>query len=300
MSWYISHTPATQTLSLVFSSAPSIEHVLDMFMADQPVSASQADAHLTPLPDILFPPEQQPHHPHPQIHHAYVPAAETHGTAAVLSLLELLEAPPASPRPRTNREILQGFLGSLSPAAAPTPAPAAAPAAAETRTTPTIKHVEIIGHGLGAVVGLLAAMSLHLELQHTSPDAYANPLPAVDITTTMFSAPRVGDRTFAGWVDSLVLADPSFQVHRVASYADPLVQLPGHHMGMQHPSLGEVWVGPDARTVYSCKPEQQGQESEACSNSVQLGRANMQDHAGPFAGVYIGPGQCGRRGDDSL
>ena len=191
---------------------------------------------------------------------------------ALITLLGHLESPPAPSR--TNADILKVFNKGLQ--------------------VEPIRNIEIVGHGLGAAVGLLTSLALKLETTGAASDAYTARLNETNIRATLFGLPRVGDEVFASWVDEMVKppvkGKGGFEVIRVASYADAITHLPGPHHSLEHPNLGEVWVGADPRIAYACR-DAVG-ESQECSNSVDVGRATLMDHAGPYAGVTIGAAHC--------
>ncbi|KAK4687629.1 hypothetical protein P7C73_g2501, partial [Tremellales sp. Uapishka_1] len=277
MSWYILHTPATSTLTLSFTSLPSVDELLELLASSPKDNSTEL---LTAMPSYLFPPEYLPTFPPPRMHHSYVSALETHGVSALLSVLDLLESPPMVP---AATDLLSIFKRSA-------PLPELAP----------IKKVEIIGHGLGASVGLLVALALHLEVSGPAALAYDRPLEAIDISTTLFGQPRVGDQAFADWVDEVVSREENFSMNRIVSYADTIPHLPARHLELAHPSMGEIWVGADPRTAYACVAESVGEESSACSESIPLPSTSLLDHAGPFAGVWIGKNSCQRNRDAGL
>ncbi|ORY29504.1 hypothetical protein BCR39DRAFT_169167 [Naematelia encephala] len=278
MSWYISHSPSTQTLTLAFSSLSSVDDTLELLASSPSDLNITSDEFLLPLPYWLFPPEVQPQTEPPRIHHSLIKPFETHGTPALEALLDLLETPPlplASHIPKnTPRDVLRSFTKHSA-----TPLP--------------IKTVEIIGHGLGAAVGLVAAIALHLEVTGPASQSYAVPLSPISIRTTLFGLPRVGDESFALWVDGLILSSPdTLQINRITSFADTIPHLPERHLDLAHPSLGEIWIGADPRMGYACRSAQLGQESDQCSGGLALQQTSLLDHAGPFGGVWIGKASC--------
>ncbi|WVF67117.1 hypothetical protein IAT40_001862 [Kwoniella sp. CBS 6097] len=285
MKWYISHTPSTDTLTLAFSSLRSTDDLLELLAS----SPSNPNETLVSLPATLFPPNQLTNltaltesQARPKIHHSYFPALSTRGESALQALLDLIDSPPITMI--TPSDVLKSYIMSLR---APEAGVASRP----------IKKVDIVGHGLGSAIGLLVAMALQLELSNPSlPAPSSSP---IDISATLFGLPRVGDRPFAELVDALVAtpspsatAHSSLRVHRVTSYADTIAHLPERHLGLSHPSKGEVWIGADPRIGYICVPQQGGQESDACSASIALERTSLLDHNGPFAGVWIQPQAC--------
>lgn len=177
--------------------------------------------------------------------------------------------------------MLQNFIHSLS-------------GRSESASPEPIKHVEIVGHGLGATMALLVSLALHLEVSGPASLSYENPLPQVGVSATLFGAPRVGDEVFAAWVDELQIDSPELRINRVTSYADTIAHLPARHLDLIHPSIGEIWVGADPRVAYACRSETEGEESEVCGASIPLPKTSLLDHAGPFGGIWIGQSKCRR------
>ncbi|WVQ94508.1 hypothetical protein IAU59_001587 [Kwoniella sp. CBS 9459] len=287
MNWYISHTPSTDTLTLAFSSLRSTDDLLELLAS----SPSNPNETLVSLPATLFPPNQianltatSTSQSRPKIHHSYLSALSAHGEPALQALLDLIDTPPITML--TPAEVLRSYITSLrAPEAGAAPRP--------------IKKVDIVGHGLGSAIGLLVAMAFQLELSNPSlPAPSSSP---IDISATLFGLPRVGNGPFAGLVDTLIESShfsassrPSLRIHRVTSYADTIAHLPERHLGLSHPSSGEIWIGADPRIGYICVPQQTGQESDACSASISLERTSLLDHNGPFAGVWIQPQACSK------
>jgi hypothetical protein len=220
------------------------------------------------------------------IHHSYLPALDTHGISALLALLNLIENPPQSLPSST--EIFKALLCPFRPR--------------DTLPTLPIRNAEILGHGLGGVIALLVSTALHLELTGPAAKSYSKPLTPLHIRTTSFSAPRIGDSAFAQWIDDLTSqsdyitsqSSASFRVHRITSYGDAMTHLPEKHLGLSHPTKGEIWIGADPRVAYACEGEGE------CSQGIELGRTNMLDHAGPFGGIWIGRGRCGKTRREAL
>jgi hypothetical protein len=91
---------------------------------------------------------------------------------------------------------------------------------------PSRPRIEIVGHGLGSVLGLLATTSLHIA----HPD--------LTIRTTLFSMPKIGDEAFASAVDTtLRTAGTRLDVRRITYGEDILPRLPPAHYGLFHPTL---------------------------------------------------------------
>ncbi|OCF30491.1 hypothetical protein I316_07873 [Kwoniella heveanensis BCC8398] len=285
MKWYISHTPSTDTLTLAFSSLKSTDDLLELLAS----SPTNPDETLISLPSTLFPPNQLANltgssgsRSQPKVHHSYRSALFSQGEPALQAILELIDTPPLTML--TPADVLKSYIASFR---APEAGVSSRP----------IKKIDIVGHGLGSAIGLLVALSLQLELSNPSlPAPSSSP---IAISATLFGLPRVGDKAFAQLIDALTQASTSstpahssLRVHRVTSYADTVAHLPERHLGLSHPSRGEIWIGADPRIGYICVPEQQGRESDACSASIALERTSLLDHNGPFAGVWIQPQVC--------
>ncbi|WWC60166.1 uncharacterized protein I303_102731 [Kwoniella dejecticola CBS 10117] len=276
--WYISHTPSTQTLTLALSSLSSSDSLLDLLS-----STPANNQTLIPLAGTLFPFEHLAAScpietdEIPRIHHSYVNALATHGNSALSALLNLIDDPP--PTLNFHRDILRDYVTSL---AEPHSAVQESP----------ITRIEIIGHGLGGVVGLLVAMSLKLKLDSSS----SRERNKVEITARLFGVPRIGNRYFGDLVKNLIDheerdgARSILKVDRITSYFDTIVHLPEQHLGLVHHSNDEIWVGPDPNFVYYCKTPKEARAGKGeCSNQVHLGRTTLMDHLGPYGGVWVDP-----------
>ena len=252
---FIAHSPSTQTLTLTLSSLPTVDDLLEFLSVDA-------------LDDKVFVDLSPDYFAHnstasvPQIYHTFDQAFDVHGKSALYALEQIIAEPPQSDSPvaaflpKQLRPLVEWFYPS----------------------NPPIAHVDIVGHGLGGVVGLLVS----LALSKSSPE--------MPITSTLFSLPRMGNPAFAAWVDDKM--DSKFQVYRVVSYADTIPHVPAEHLGVAHPKKGEVWVGADPRTAYACNSA--GSSTAICSASVAFSRTSLVDHNGPFGGIWIQDGtECG-------
>ncbi|OCF78071.1 hypothetical protein I204_00006 [Kwoniella mangroviensis CBS 8886] len=261
--WYISHTPSTQTLTLALSSLSSTDELLELL-----ASSPKHNQSLVPLRNLLFPFELLPTFPtdeQPLIYHSYVDSIVSHGDSALSSLLNLIETPPLTVS-SSHRDVIKEYVTSL---ANPVPAAKHAP----------IKKVEIIGHGLGSIVGLMVSFALKLELE-SSMGQLSN---EIDIKANLLGLPRIGNSHFAKLIDNHITRNqPSLQVNRIISYYDTITHLPGRHLGLKHHAKNELWIGPDSRTVYLCTVE-----SKDCSDGVKLSKTSLLDHLGPYGGVWI-------------
>ncbi|KAJ7079427.1 alpha/beta-hydrolase [Mycena belliarum] len=130
-------------------------------------------------------------------------------------------------------------------------------------------RVLVTGHSLGAAISLLDAIFLKQQLPTNT-----------SIEVVGFGRPRVGNKIFANWVDSMFGDKNTFVVSR----HDPVPHVPLILQGFQHTS-GEVWIKDDTTTL-SCD----SQENPNCSDSIGPFNAatGVLDHLGPYFGVYMG------------
>lgn len=247
---YISHAPSTQTLTLAYSSLPEVEDLIDLLAYPE-----DPEQPLVPLPDYIL--ANRTIDEMPRIHSSYLYPLEDFGLPGLLSLLDVLEDNAPEPSPK-------GLMRYIRSAPAP---------------EHPIKRVDIIGHGLGAAMGLLVSLALE-EMTN-----------AISIHTTLFGLPRVGDQAFARLVDDS--HSDRLDIKRVTSFKDSITHFPETHLGLVHPSKGEIWVSSDPRTAYSCRAVEG--ENEACGGSVELGKSSLMDHQGPYGGVWVGSQSCQSR-----
>lgn len=138
----------------------------------------------------------------------------------------------------------------------------------------TRKEIVITGHSQGAALGEI----------HTT--YLIQKYPNHNITGRMFAKPRVGDRTWADYVDSVTEGKFEFMQNN----ADLVGLLPPIEWAFRHPS-GEVWI--DGTEYYKCE----GQENQNCIDSqriigwipnVVIPIGELQAHIGPYIGVQMG------------
>lgn len=128
----------------------------------------------------------------------------------------------------------------------------------------------VVGHSLGAALALLTSAYLSQNVNATPQ-------------TILFGLPRVGNDEFANGIDTFV---PN-QNH-IVNYRDPVPHLPGKTLGFQSPS-GEIWINQDdSFSALQCP----GQENENCSDEVHFYDYDVDDHLGPYFGVYMGSHDC--------
>ncbi|KAK7038426.1 Alpha/beta-hydrolase [Favolaschia claudopus] len=131
----------------------------------------------------------------------------------------------------------------------------------------------VTGHSLGAAIALLDAVFLRQQLPSNT-----------SIEVVGFGRPRVGNPTFATWVDGMFGKNNTFVVSR----DDPVPHVPLLIQGFQHTS-GEIWIKNDTTTL-ACD----GQENDNCSDTIGVLDAvtGVGDHTGPYFGVNMGHGSC--------
>ncbi|KAL0058908.1 hypothetical protein AAF712_014390 [Marasmius tenuissimus] len=119
-----------------------------------------------------------------------------------------------------------------------------------------VKKVHVMGHSLeipsaGGAIATLDALLLKQELDSS-----------IEVTTTVFGAPRIGNEEFADFVDETLA--PTFT--RITNQKDPIPRVPPRLFGYQHPS-GEVHINAvnkegQATDIVEC--EGQENESDGC------------------------------------
>ncbi|EJF64378.1 alpha/beta-hydrolase [Dichomitus squalens LYAD-421 SS1] len=167
--------------------------------------------------------------------------------------------PGADPSVRVH----EGFAGTQSRSA-----PGVIAAVEEALSLHPTRNVTVVGHSLGAAIALLDAVSLPL---HLPSDVY--------VRYIGYASPRVGNKAWANWVDSLRM-----DITRVNNKEDPVPALPPmeflyHHVGGEHHiSDDDVWV--------SC-PGQDNLSDQCSTGAVNIFRFNATQHLGPYDGVTI-------------
>ncbi|KZW02191.1 lipase class 3 family protein [Exidia glandulosa HHB12029] len=130
--------------------------------------------------------------------------------------------------------------------------------------------VTFASHSLGAAIGLLDALFIRPLIPSSTPFKFVG-----------YGLPRVGNPTFADWVDSL-LPD----LTRVNNMQDPVPIIPGRFLGFGHPS-GEVHISSTSQWL-ACS----GQDSEetGCINDTEptIFNSDESNHDGPYDGIHVG------------
>ena len=128
-----------------------------------------------------------------------------------------------------------------------------------------LPKLEIVGHGVGAANALLLSMGI------------SDIIDGLQIETTLFGLPVIGDQAFADWVES----NTTISVQAINSYKDIIPRF-WPHPNLVQPDLEEIWITSDPRIAQRCG-------KEGCQMS---GEASLNDHQGPYGGVWIGAETC--------
>ncbi|KAL0573172.1 hypothetical protein V5O48_008782 [Marasmius crinis-equi] len=132
--------------------------------------------------------------------------------------------------------------------------------------------VHVTGHSLGGSIATLEALLLRQELDSS-----------IEIETTVFGLPRVGNKEFADFVDEML----GNTFARISNQDDPVPRLPPRLIGYQHPS-GEIHIKAvngkgQATDVVNC--EGQENESDGCSSGndiLNILKLDVPEHNGPY------------------
>lgn len=135
-------------------------------------------------------------------------------------------------------------------------------------------RVTIIGHSLGAAMGLLSAVDFNCRLDKGIHRAL------------LFGLPRVGNVAFANYVDHKIGDKLSW----VVNGKDWVPHMAPRFLGYQHPS-NQIWINPANSTHWKKYP---GQENVHGANSVIPEFGSFDDHQGIYFHTQIGAslGEC--------
>lgn len=137
-------------------------------------------------------------------------------------------------------------------------------------------RVTVIGHSQGAAIGLLAAMDIELRLDGGLFRSY------------LFGLPRVGNPTFASFVDRTI----GHKLRWAINGRDWVPTVPIHIYGYQHPS-NYIWIYPGNSTNWKLYPGQENVHGIPTVPRV----FNNNDHQGIYFHTQIGgvDGECPAR-----
>ncbi|KAL1949748.1 hypothetical protein VTO73DRAFT_8629 [Trametes versicolor] len=129
--------------------------------------------------------------------------------------------------------------------------------------------ITVTGHSLGAAIGLIDSVFLHLQL------------PSQTIRFVGYGQPRVANQVFADYIDALPIS-----VTHVNNMEDLVPILPGRFLGFHHTS-GEVHIQ-DSGSWTVC-PGQDNTSTECTVGDVpNIFEGNADNHDGPYDGVEMG------------
>lgn len=129
-------------------------------------------------------------------------------------------------------------------------------------------RVSIVGHSLGAAIGLIASV----DVEHRMDDGLYR--------TYLFGLPRAGNVAWANHVDKTI----GKKLHWVVNGRDWVPHVAIRIAGYQHPS-NYVWIYPANSTIWKLYP---GQENVHGFNSVPLNELSDNDHRGIYFGTQVG------------
>ncbi|KAL1754852.1 Alpha/Beta hydrolase protein [Schizophyllum commune] len=134
-----------------------------------------------------------------------------------------------------------------------------------------------VGHGLGGALAELDAVYLRLNV------------PFIRMNTITFGKPRVGNEAWGDLVDAN--AD---SYARINNKKDPIPVLPLRTAEYEHPT-GEIHVV-DEGIWMICAAGSTREDEEDAECTIQAvpdaSEGELEDHAGPYGGVFIGGGYC--------
>ncbi|KAI0353777.1 lipase [Trametes cingulata] len=191
-------------------------------------------------------------------------------TAAVLPLLEdasIIQEPLDTklfPGVSSKVQAHSGFAGSQSRSA---PGVLAAVKMGMSKFSAT--KITVTGHSLGAAIGLIDAVFLHLHL------------PSATVRFVGYGMPRVGNQEFADYVDSQPIS-----VTHINNEKDIVPILPGRFLGYHHPS-GEVHIQ-DSGAWVSCPGHDNTSDQCIVGDVPNIFEGDESDHDGPYDGVRMG------------
>ncbi|GJJ11323.1 hypothetical protein Clacol_005555 [Clathrus columnatus] len=195
-----------------------------------------------------------------------------------------LEGLPQSAFPDTSGlEVHNGFLASQQRAA-----PDVLAAVQTALSLHDTNQITIVGHSLGAALGLLDAVYLPLNLPS-----------GLDFKFVGYGMPRVGNPAFADYLDGrntplplhILLTEAIYKANfpdltHINNKEDVVPILPGIFLGFQHPH-GEIHID-DNGVWNACAGDDN--DSDLCSTGdvPTIFEGDISDHDGPYNGVTMG------------
>jgi len=136
-------------------------------------------------------------------------------------------------------------------------------------STYSASQVTVVGHSLGAAIGLLDVVYLPLHIS------------GVTFSFVSYGLPRVGNQAFANYVDAMGIS-----VTHINNKEDPIPTVPGEFLGFVHPS-GEVHIE-DSNEWASC-PGQDNPSTQCSTGDVpNVLDGDLDEHDGPYNGITMG------------
>ncbi|TFK98368.1 Alpha/Beta hydrolase protein [Pterulicium gracile] len=137
--------------------------------------------------------------------------------------------------------------------------------------------VTVVGHSLGAAIGLLNALYLKIQLGS-----------GVNVQFKGYAMPRVGNPAFANYIDSTF--GTSGAIQRINNLKDPVPILPGRFLGFAHTS-GEIHI--NSGNVWDACTGQDNTDGRCTVGAVpNVFAGSTSDHRGPYDGVTISSSTC--------
>ncbi|KAI0759694.1 lipase [Trametes elegans] len=131
------------------------------------------------------------------------------------------------------------------------------------------RKITVAVHSLGAALGLLDAVLFYLQL------------PDVAVRFVGYALPRVGNQSFADFVDASSIA-----VTHINNMEDLVPILPGRFLGYHHPS-GEVHIQ-DSSSWVSCPGQDNPSKDCTVGDVPTIFQGNFSNHNGPYQGILMG------------
>ncbi|KAL1681061.1 Alpha/Beta hydrolase protein [Schizophyllum commune] len=139
-----------------------------------------------------------------------------------------------------------------------------------------------VGHGVGGVLAEIDAVYLRLNV------------PFIRMNTISFGKPRVGNAAWADLVDANADSYARINNKKGRCDLDPIPVLPLRTAEYEHPT-GEIHVvAEDVWMICAADSSREDEEDAECTIQTvpDASQGALEDHAGPYGGVFIGGGYC--------
>ncbi|KIJ55282.1 hypothetical protein M422DRAFT_199415 [Sphaerobolus stellatus SS14] len=131
------------------------------------------------------------------------------------------------------------------------------------------RNVTIVGHSLGAAIGLLDALFLSLQLSQE-----------ISLKFIGYGMPRVGDAAFAAYMDTHLK-----DLTRINNREDFVPIIPGKFMGFRH-THGEIHIDDDG-SWHPCSKDDDPSIKCSTGDVSNIFVGDVKDHDGPYDGIII-------------